>query len=339
MSNSRKAEEEARTLSPLGKRTILESDDEKDDESPKPPRAKARQTMLSFSNGKLETKMPLVNPVHRSDPRRTGLAAVASETLTLLPGLLATRPDISTEGYLCEKDKVSRLDQKFCPKMPSVKVKVINSDTIDAALSLRRTPSSAPVCVLNMANAQHAGGGFKHGAMAQEEALCYRSSLYFTLKLRHYPMPDLSAIYSPTVLVFRNNSNNGHTLMDLRVPADLPVIGVISAAAVCQPKLTKNASGDPIYANASDQLLMIRKMRIILRTAIRNKHRKMILAAFGCGVFGNPPEEVARMWKSVLLEPEFAGGWWEEVVFAVLDGGKLHNFTAFQKVLDGLVIQ
>lgn len=81
------------------------------------------------------------------------------------------------------------------------------------------------------------------------------------------------------------------------------------------------------------------RMRIILRTAIRRRHRQLVLGALGCGAFGNPNKVVSNMWKTVLKEPEFSGGWWEDIVFAVLgDSSADSNFKVFHSELDGLVL-
>lgn len=309
-----------------------------------------RQMLLSFgSKGKLATKAPLTNPTPRSDASRLSLADVAQETISFLPGLLATRPDVGREGELFTK--ASPLDPTSGPGLPPTKIRVIDADSFDAALSLppsRSNPNKPPL-VLNMANANHAGGGWKHGAVAQEEALCYRSSLFFTLKIRYYPIPERGAIYSPKVLVIRDSMSNGHGLVDLRQPAQLPVLSVVSVAAVCLPDLVKapsspaaSSSNRQTYARASDRELMRDKIRTTLRVAAQRGHRQLVLGALGCGAFRNPVREVAEMWKDVLTnEKEFRdGGWWEDVVFAVL-GGKGQggeNFETFKRTLDGLQV-
>jgi uncharacterized protein (TIGR02452 family) len=302
---------------------------------------RARQTLLTFgSNGMLSTKMPLTNPTPRSDTARMSLADVAKETVHLLPGLLATRPDVGTNGIIYKPSDLSPIQTSQSPKLPAATIQVIDGDTIDVALALQQqvsTTSSSPVCVLNMANARHAGGGFMHGAVAQEEALCYRSSLYFTLKHRHYPIPEEGAIFSPKVLVIRDSMSNGHDLMDLRTPANLPIIGVVSAAAICQPRVKKDAKGAMVYASARDRDMMRKKMKTILRVCMINGCRRVVLGAFGCGAFANPPAEVAELWKEVLTESEF-GGWWEAIVFAVLDGKRDDNFGIFKMVLGGLKV-
>lgn len=305
--------------------------DSKDSSSTKP---RQRQGVLSFTNGRLQTKKPLINPISRDDAGRKSLAETAEETWVLLPGLLATRPDVTNDGYLCRKEA---LDPARCPKYKPTKVRVVDSDTIDAALALQDS-ALKPVAVLNMANATRAGGGWQHGALAQEEAICYRSSLIKTLHHKHYPLPDDAAIYSPTVMIIRESMKDGHDLLDFREPSLLDVISVISAAAVCQPYLKKDASGLRVYQNVTDEKLMKEKMRVILRTAIRNGHRQLVLGAFGCGAFGNPNHVVAQLWSGVLQEQEFQGGYWKDMVFAVLDGKGVSNFKVFNQLLDGLSV-
>lgn len=297
-------------------------------------KSRPRQGLLAFSDGQLTTKKPLINPISRDDERRKTLAEVAEETWRLLPGLLATRSDITTESYLCRKET---LDPARCPQLKPTKVRVIDSDTIDAALALQ-AGAAKPIAVLNMANANHAGGGWQHGAMAQEEAICYRSSLARTLHRKHYPIPDDAAIYSPTVMIIRDSMKNGHDLLDFRDPSRLDVISVISCAAVCQPFLKRDANDKPIYRDQKDVKLMKEKMRVILRTAIRNKHRQIVLGALGCGAFGNPRQVVAIMWKEVLQEQEFQGGYWKDLIFAVLDAKGESNFKVFHAELDGVSV-
>lgn len=297
-----------------------------------------RQTLLSFaSNGHLSTRRPLANPTKRSDAARKPLKEIAVETKSLLPGLLTTRPDVPEKGFIYKDGDAPILDKKYCPSLPATKVRVINSDSIDAALMLSASATNTRhPCVLNMANANSAGGGWQHGALAQEEALCYRTSLSRTLKHHYYPLPDKGGIYSPYVLVIRDNMKSGHDLLDLTNTVALPVIAAISVAAVCMPQTTADANGVLKYRLSQDMRLMEEKMRVILRIAAKNGHRQLVLGAFGCGAFANPKEEVAKMWASVLKEAEFSGGWWSDVVFAVLDDGR-GNLQTFKNTLDGMM--
>ena len=278
------------------------------------------------------------------------LACVAADTKSLLPGILLTTPHAPAVGQLYTKGDLPPLAPNACPKLNSTPIRVLNADSIDAALELstRHTENDGaplgnekPVLILNMANAHHSGGGWLGGALAQEEALCYRSSLSFTLKTRFYPIPSDGGLYSPTVIIIRRSMASGHGLLNLDKPERLPVVSVASVAAVREPVIARDHDGIERYKNIEDRTLMKQKMRTVLRMAAKNGHRRLVLGALGCGAFGNPREEVVECWKETLREHEFGGGWWEEIVFAVLDGGTskgLGNFGTFLKGLDGLQV-
>jgi len=300
------------------------------------PQNKKKQMALTFGqDGQLATKKPLMNPQAKDDPARKPLEEIARDMMKYLPGLLLTRPDAEPRGYLYKKGDAPKLDPRNSPSISPTAIRVINSDTIDAAIDLMgASPAPKRVCILNMANANSAGGGWKNGALAQEEALFYRTSLSATLKQRYYPLPDEGGMYSPRVLVVRESMKNGHGFMNLEEPKYLPMISVVSVAAVCRPDTKIDAGGRQRYASGADARLMTEKMRVILRMAVKNGHRQLILGALGCGAFGNPNEEVAKMWRAVLTEPEFRGGWWQDVVFAVMDDGRSNgNFQVFSHYL------
>ena len=299
-----------------------------------------KQTKLHFKDDLLsapESTKPTTKVARNED-----LAATAAETKNVLPGLLLTRPDAKAEGYLYEGAEIQRLNPTYCPRLASTAVRVVDADSIDAALGLINgaTPSGSPnssrlssapkeVCVLNMANQYYPGGGWLVGSQAQEEALCYRTSLSFTLKRRFYPLPNLSGVYSPKVLIIRESPVDGHQLLDCRVPQDLQVISVVSVAGIRDPYIKDDIAGCRSFLYPYDRYITAERIRIILRIAIRNRHRQIVLGALGCGAFNNPKEEVAKMFRAIFKEREFSGGWWQDVVFAVLDNGKNGNFQIF----------
>ncbi|KAL2848525.1 hypothetical protein BJY01DRAFT_233835 [Aspergillus pseudoustus] len=268
------------------------------------------------------------------------LMEIAEDTLARIPQILDLT-DAPITGYLCLRDRYTPLRSKFFPNL-NAQVRVVNEDSFDAAISLtnmRMTDNgdAANVCVLNLANATTRGGGFLRGAMAQEEALCYRSTLYRTLKKHHYPLKMREAIYSPTVVIFRENYNNDYRMMDLQKP--LPVVSVVSMAAIRDPQVTRRTN-PPSFADPEDREWTKEKMRVTLRVCAHNKHRDLVLGALGCGAFNNPVHDVADCWAEVLDEQEFRG-WFSNIVFAVLQGKNrtgYDNFDVFKQKLDGLKV-
>ena len=59
--------------------------------------------------------------------------------------------------------------------------------------------------------------------------------------------------------------------------------------------------------------------------------RNIVLGAWGCGAFGNPPAGVAAAFRR-LLHYEFAG-YFDRVWFAIIGGYRTRNFETFQRIL------
>lgn len=200
------------------------------------------------------------------------------------------------------------------------------------------------VAVLNLASDTSPGGGWLNGAMAQEEALCYRSSLSLSLHKRYYPWGPEQGVYTRDVVIFRTSTDTGHKLLAPDTPAShLPVVSVLSVAAIRRPKLSDAqvlGSGEArkVFADREDREWTMKKMRLVLRMAALRGHDRLVLGALGCGAFRNPVEEIAGCWREVLEEDEFAGGWWREMVFAVFDRKDEGNFGVFETTLGGMNI-
>jgi uncharacterized protein (TIGR02452 family) len=60
------------------------------------------------------------------------------------------------------------------------------------------------------------------------------------------------------------------------------------------------------------------KIRTILRITAVNNHDSVVLSAFGCGAFANPPGHMAQLFQEVLEESEFNRRF-KCAVFAILE--------------------
>ncbi|KAL2190564.1 hypothetical protein L209DRAFT_750693 [Thermothelomyces heterothallicus CBS 203.75] len=105
-------------------------------------------------------------------------------------------------------------------------------ENLDAATAGR-------VAVLNMASERSPGGGWLKGAAAQEEALCFRSTLAASLRRDlHYPIEPRAGLYTRDVVVFRRSMAADHRLMVPRTPEpELPVMSVLSVAGIRRPEV------------------------------------------------------------------------------------------------------
>ncbi|KAL2266843.1 hypothetical protein VTJ83DRAFT_4120 [Remersonia thermophila] len=225
--------------------------------------------------------------------------------------------------------------------------------------------TAARVVVLNMASERSPGGGWLKGASAQEEALCYRSTLAASLHRELYPIQRKAGLYTRDVVIFRGSVADGHKLMIPETAiAKLSVVSALSVAGIRRPEVkpangaeapgtSQSTQGSPeqarkmngkkepkglfVFADPAALELTKDKMRLCLRMAAAKGHTMLVLGAIGCGAFRNPPNEVVQCWLEVLGESEFAGGWFKEVWFAVLDRRNEGNFEIFKDAFDGKV--
>ncbi|KFY10472.1 hypothetical protein V491_07632 [Pseudogymnoascus sp. VKM F-3775] len=228
-----------------------------------------------------------------------------------------------------KKVQTSQASQPLQPDTPTLpRISVIQSDTYDAAIALVSSKPDIRVGVLNMASSYQPGGGVLKGSLAQEESLCSRSTLYPSLHESYYRLPTLSAIYSPDIVVFRNSEPNGTAILP---EAEWTFVDVISCAALKGPNLDVNAEGKKVYARERDVETMTLKIRLILQIARETGITHLVLGALGCGAYGNPPEEVAKIFKKAICGDSRKHGYAEgieEVVFAIFDDGE--NLRVFK---------
>ncbi|GLP69687.1 TIGR02452 family protein [Streptomyces sp. TUS-ST3] len=173
------------------------------------------------------------------------------------------------------------------------------------------------VAVLNFASARNPGGGYLNGAQAQEEAPCRASALY-TCQLRarefydHHrarrdPFYTDRVIHSPAVPVFRDDRG------DLLDSAHL--VGFLTSAAPNAGVVRRTA---PERVAELPGALATRAERV-LSVAVAQGYRRLVLGAWGCGVFQNDPAQVAGSFRTLLGPGGRFAGAFDHVVFGVLD--------------------
>ncbi|MFJ9174253.1 TIGR02452 family protein [Streptomyces sp. NPDC102360] len=203
------------------------------------------------------------------------------------------------------------------PPVDGTDVEVTGESSLEAA---RRMTGERPqpVAVLNFASARNPGGGYLNGAQAQEEALCRCSALYACLievpgfYAHHREHRDAfysdRVIHAPAVPVFRDDQGR---LLDAPFEA-----GFLTSPA---PNAGVIAQRTPERVHEIPAALAVRAERV-LEVAAAEGYRRLVLGAWGCGVFRNDPGQVAGAFRT-LLEGRFAHHF-EQVVFAVLDRTK-----------------
>ena len=225
-----------------------------------------------------------------------------------------------------------------------VKIIVSGKRTLEAAEAYVK--QGKKVCVLNYASATNPGGGVRNGSSAQEEAICRCSTLYPCLNTKemwegfyaphrnaHNPLYNDDCIYTPDVKVFKR---------DIDFPEVLPEnewwdVNVITCAAPnlrAVPSNKMNPHAGDSQANISvNELkeLLRRRIERIFQIALANDTEVLVLGAFGCGAFRNPPKVVAEVFKEYT---EKYGKYFEVIEYAVFHTEREKgNYEAFREVM------
>lgn len=200
-------------------------------------------------------------------------------------------------------------------------VSVVDADSVAAILETGRGRAEfCDLAVLDFASFTNPGGGYIRGTWAQEEALCAESFLYNVLEKqrdwygenrRRNINCDLyrnRGLVVPKVRFAREN---------IHAYADVLVIAAPNARRAREEYKVKDE-------------VLVRSMRERIRFALdvvdMLGHKKVVLGAWGCGVFGWDAGAVAELFREELGAGAHGV---ERVLFAIPDTPYDENFDMF----------
>ncbi|KAK3680262.1 hypothetical protein LTR78_000640 [Recurvomyces mirabilis] len=297
--------------------------------------------------------------------RRDERAYRAQQTVDkVIPELLRSCPrarhGIQKSDLVSDPDVPTQHGDRSIACLPedAPRIRLVCTDTLTAASRMSERPfigrRIAPdgrtikqkpnVAILNFASPLNPGGGFLDGANSQEEFVCARTTVYPSLWDSFYRLPQLGAIYTPDVMVFRDSTPEANELLK----RDRYFIDVLSAGMLRFPNSKDRIEETREYGCSCgvsycdrDRDLVIRKMKAVMRVAQLKGAERIVLGAWGCGAYGNPVKEVAKLWRKVIAGSQRqrrpnAERWQgiKEIVFAIPDRKMANEFNdAFTDIL------
>ena len=243
-----------------------------------------------------------------------------------------------------EKDTRIYKEGFVSKKAPKQDTLIIVEENLTLTTAKRLADYGKKVAVLNFANPVEPGGGIMRGANAQEEYLCRLSNLYKSLssinakkyysdnnKIRSNNQFNSmfigtdQVIYSPNVTVLKQSDAIHREWYREMYADDYYNVDVITCAA---PFFSGSGY---IIPNGDLKYLLKRRIKNIFEVAIENDVDVLVLGAFGCGAFHNPPEIVADAFKECLNESRYLCVF-DEVVFAIKrEASSSKNIQAFKE--------
>ena len=210
---------------------------------------------------------------------------------------------LKSQKLILEKEKI---DNKCNDRADDAKVILSKKRTLEAASAYK----GKKVCVLNFASATNPGGGVTRGSSAQEESICRCSDLYLCLNTEEYldkfygSHRNDDIIYSPDIDVIKTDTAEPR-LMDEK---DWFKVNVLTCAAPnlrVAPSNEMNPDAGDKPAKLSDEeyvKILETRVRKIFEVASSFNNDVLILGAFGCGAFQNPPHLVAKVFNEVMQD-------------------------------------
>ncbi len=241
------------------------------------------------------------------------------------------------------------------PKYEKSEIVVNNQDCLEAAQCELKNKAKK-VAVLMLASPIEPGGAMEEGNNGQEEEICRRSdifgfmwdqahfmathSLYNLVDVQraHQANPQYSLmtnnrmIHVPQVTVFRSGKSDNYKMLEN--PFE---VGMLVSPGLDRPGYEK-IDGKKRYTRVEDEEQLRKLIMTQLKVAYDENYDTVILGAFGCGAFYNPPELIAEFYKQIL--GTYFKGAFEKIVFAIIDDGHTlehnpeGNLKPFQKCFE-----
>lgn len=250
---------------------------------------------------------------------RSTRSDIAKEHTKLMTDKYFDQISFSVQNTEIYDDKVSAPSSSTIRPLDECEpIQVIPCDTVSAIFKY----GSGTTTVLNFASFRHPGGGYIKGAMAQEEALCTESFLYNVLvefqdsfyaknnSFRCNSMYKNRALYSPSILFQKEQQQFSCDVLTCAAP---------------------NRSGTDVSTEENASVLDSR-IKFVLDIALAHDPDVLILGAFGCGVFGQDPAQVASVFKKYLAAADLPYHF-KKVIFAIPDSRNL-NFSVFENIFN-----
>jgi len=243
------------------------------------------------------------------------LVSIADETLNIINNGKYT---VSGKEFFLDSEKIKAVKVYSLKHNPDKTANSTKSGNIiikpsDSFGILDLCDISGKTCILNFASAKNPGGGFQRGAKAQEEQLCFCSTLYASIgsekayEMYKYNRENYNTLYSdymlysPYVKIIRNS--NYELLETPRC------VSIITAPAVNRNIAERNHTQEEIFN------CMLNRAEKILNIAIENDNKNIVLGAWGCGVFRNSVYDIAEIFRTLLIDENYISSF-ENVIFA-----------------------
>lgn len=222
-------------------------------------------------------------------------------------------------AYSVQNTTIYNSDRTFPAPSKEVTPKHIVED-LDSVSAVFKHHSNK-TALLNFASFKNPGGKFLDGARAQEECLCHESNLYNILSQfqNNFYTPNLKCLNRS---LYQNKALYSKEVLFLHDQQEMKC-DVITCAAP-NYKAAHRFQGVTQKENFT---VLEGRIKFIIDIAEEQQVETLILGAFGCGVFGQDPKEVAQLFKKYLDKTKYI----HKVIYAIPNSNN-SNYAIFKRI-------
>lgn len=207
---------------------------------------------------------------------------------------------------------------------------VINEDVVSVLFMVSKKAPKNNIAVLNFADFYMPGGLLRKGILSQEESLCWHSNLYNVLedeRDNYYLDNYTKQSWYSSKGFYDDRALFSKDVWFLAEEGDLFQANVISCSAPNRSlwmESVQNGSLSLLEADTINTKAITNRITLIKDICMENDITHIVLGAWGCGVFGQDPEMVARIFKEVFTNSGIA------CFYAIPNNNE--NYDAFYRV-------
>ena len=222
-------------------------------------------------------------------------------------------------AYSVQNTTIYDSNHTFAALSKEVKPKFLTED-LDSVSAIFKHHSNK-TAVLNFASFKNPGGKFLNGARAQEECLCHESNLYNILSQfqNNFYTPNLKCLNRS---LYQNKALYSEDVLFLHNKQEMKC-DVITCAAP-NYKAAHRFQGVTPQENFN---VLDSRIKFIIDIAEEQQVETLILGAFGCGVFGQDPRDVTKLFRKHLHKTNYI----HNVIFAIPNSNNA-NYFIFKRI-------
>lgn len=215
---------------------------------------------------------------------------------------------------------ISEIDLKKRDRTIETKLEIVNEDCIDLLIRYQKE-TCKKFCLAVYGDEIKPGGTYLTGTKRQESEVARRTNISLVYNRIKYPLEINGGIFGKNIIIFRDNENNNYNFLEEEIICDCVIVG-----------MPKNPCLENSKYSSDDSMKIRGKFMAMFDECLKRNSKNLILGAFGCGKYNNPPDHIAMILKELITSYRYKNRF-ERIIFAIKENGNEKNDIFFDYIM------